>query len=467
VIACIALPSGCAVNPVTGQREFSLISEAQEIQMGREADAQIVAQMGLHPDEALQLYVSELGQRMAAASERPGLPWTFRVIDDPMVNAFALPGGFIYVTRGILAHLTSEAELVGVLGHEIGHVTARHSVSQLSRQQLLGGLVGVGMVFVPELRPFGDAAALGLQLMSLKYGRDDERQADDLGFRYMTSAGYNPIELIDVFAMLEALGGGADAGGVPSWLASHPDPGERQQRIQAQLDAASLDPATLRVEENGYLRRLDGMVFGENPREGYFEGTTLHHPDLAFRVDFPAGWQTQNGKQTVQGVSAQNDAAMILELAEATSADAALQDFFAGSVQRVSSNRESVNGLPARRAEFSVETQQGVIRGMVVFVEYGGLVYSIMGFSPSTTWQRYSASVNTALGSFRRETDPAVLSVQPDRIDLVNLSNAISLDDFVARFPSTIPSGQVALINQIRAEGTLSAQRLAKRVIGG
>jgi len=463
----VAFVAGCAVNPVTGQREFSLISEAQEIQMGTEADAQIVAQMGLHPDADLQEYVSDLGMRMALASERPDLPWTFRVVDDPMVNAFALPGGFVYITRGIMAHLTSEAELVGVLGHEIGHVTARHSASQISRQQLLGGLVGAGMIFVEELRPYGEAAALGLQLMSRKYGRDDERQADDLGFRYMTTAGYNPTELIDVFATLEALGGGADASGIPSWLASHPDPGERQVRIQEQLASAALDPGQLDVNENPYLQRLDGMIFGENPREGYFEGTTLHHPDLEFRIDFPASWQTLNGKQAVQGVSPQNDAAMILELAEAASADAALQTFFSEGVTRVASSSDRVNGSPARWGEFSAETEQGVLRGMVVFVEYGGLVYSIMGFAPSAAWTTHAGTVRAALGSFQRERDPAVLSIQPDRVGVVSLPTELSIAAFMDRFPSSVPSEQIALINHVRGSGNLPTTRLAKRVIGG
>ncbi|MGD2068949.1 MAG: M48 family metalloprotease, partial [Gemmatimonadota bacterium] len=173
------LVAGCARNPATGERQLSLIGERQEIEMGREADQQIVASIGLYDDEALQSYVDGLGQRLAATSERPDLPWTFRVLDDPTVNAFALPGGFVYITRGIMGHLTSEAELVGVLGHEIGHITARHSVNQISKQQLTQLGVGLGMVLVPELQNFGGLASLGIQLLSLKFSRDDENQADE------------------------------------------------------------------------------------------------------------------------------------------------------------------------------------------------------------------------------------------------------------------------------------------------
>ena len=194
--------AACAVNPATGARELSFVGEGQEIAMGRQSDPGIVAQMGLYPDSSVQRYVSELGLRMAAVSERPDLPWTFRVLDDPTVNAFALPGGFVYITRGILTHLTSEAQLAGILGHEIGHVTARHSVTQMSRTQLAQiGLV-VGMVFSETVREYGGLAAQGIGLLSLSYGRDDELESDHLGLRYMTRLGYEPRELAGVMGML-------------------------------------------------------------------------------------------------------------------------------------------------------------------------------------------------------------------------------------------------------------------------
>src|SRR5688500_6955190 len=181
VLLLAGLSGGCATNPATGEREISLIGEGQEVQMGQESDPQIVASMGLYQDEAVQQYVNQLGQRLAAASERPDLPWTFRVIDDPTVNAFAVPGGFIYITRGLMAHMTSEAQLVGVLGHEIGHVTARHSVSQMSRQQLAQLGLGIGMILSPQLAQLGDLAGAGLQVLFLKYSRDNENEADELG----------------------------------------------------------------------------------------------------------------------------------------------------------------------------------------------------------------------------------------------------------------------------------------------
>ncbi|HYS60950.1 MAG TPA: M48 family metalloprotease, partial [Gemmatimonadales bacterium] len=158
--------AGCAVNPATGARQLMLISESQEIAMGRDYDQQVAASIGLYADTAWQRWIQQFGARLAASSERPNLPWTFHVVDDPVVNAFALPGGYIYVTRGILAHLNSEAELSGVVGHEIGHVTARHSVSQLSKQQLAQLGLAVGSIASPE---FGRYAGLAGQALGVLF----------------------------------------------------------------------------------------------------------------------------------------------------------------------------------------------------------------------------------------------------------------------------------------------------------
>ncbi len=195
--------AACAMNPVTGKRQLALISEGQEIAMGRAADKDVVASIGLYPDEEMQRYIQDLGARIAATTERPELPWTFRVVDDASVNAFAIPGGFIYVTRGIMTHLNSEAELAAILGHEIGHVTARHSVSQISKQQLTQVGLAAGMVLSPEFAQFGDLAQMAMGLMFMKFSRSDESQSDALGLKYMMAGGYDPRTLPNVFGMLE------------------------------------------------------------------------------------------------------------------------------------------------------------------------------------------------------------------------------------------------------------------------
>src|SRR4029077_11251164 len=230
-----------------------------------------------------QRWIQQFGARLAATSERPNLPWTFHVVDDPVVNAFALPGGYIYVTRGILAHLTSEAELAGVVGHEIGHVTARHSVSQMSKQQLAQMGLAIGSIASPDFERYAGLASAGLGVLFLKFSRDAESQADHLGLRYMRRARYDAREMPHVFEMLTRVSQAQGGGRVPEWLPPHPHPDTRRGRTEEELASGPQDPAGTAVNRDVYLRRLEGLVYGSDPREGYFKGSLFLHPGLRFR----------------------------------------------------------------------------------------------------------------------------------------------------------------------------------------
>jgi predicted Zn-dependent protease len=224
-----ALATACATNPATGKRQLSFMSEDQEIQMGRELDAQVRQEMGIYQDEALGKYVEDIGMRLARLSPRPNLPWHFTIIDSPAVNAFALPGGYIYITRGIVAAMNSEAQLAGVIGHEIGHVTARHTAQQITRSQIAGVGLLAGMILSSDVARYGELAQQSLGLLFLKFSRDDETQADELGIRYCTKAGYDPREIPPTYDMLGRLAL-REGGGLPSWMSTHPDPGDRKVR---------------------------------------------------------------------------------------------------------------------------------------------------------------------------------------------------------------------------------------------
>jgi predicted Zn-dependent protease len=458
---------GCATNPVTGQRELSFFSERQEIQLGQDADQDIVQSMGLYEDEALQRYVQEVGARMARASERPDLPWTFRVLDDPVVNAFALPGGYIYLTRGILAHFSSEAEMAGVLGHEIGHVTARHGINQVTRAQLTQLGIGLGSVLAPDLAGALEVAGVGAGLLLLRYGRDAERQADDLGLRYMTREGYDPREMAATFEMLARASGAEDGARLPGFLSTHPEPLERRERILARVEAGEVSGQ--RVEREAYLERLRGMPFGENPREGFFRNGRFHHPDLAFRMDFPQGWRTVNQRNGVQAASPDQDAVLVLTLASEPSA-AQARDAFARQqgITASGARSETVNGLAGARVDFSAPLQQGgQIRGTALFLEHGGRVYRLLGYAMEARFQARGPALRDALASFRPETDAAILAVQPARIELVRVPDAMTLETFHQRFPSSISMDQVGVINRVRPGQPISAGTLLKRVVGG
>jgi predicted Zn-dependent protease len=459
--------AACATNPVTGERQLALISESQEIQMGAEAAQQVEASIGLVEDAALQSYVQQLGATLARDSERPSLPWSFKVVDDPTPNAFALPGGYIFVTRGLLTLMRSEAELAGVLGHEIGHVTARHSVTMISRAQIAQLGLGIGSILSPTIARFGDLAGGGLSLLFLKYGRDAERQADDLGFRYALEKGYDVRDMVNVFAQLQRVGEATGQSPLPSWLATHPYPEERIQRIQAMIAELPQPLDQMRRSVEPFMQRINGLVYGENPRAGFFQGGLFLHPDLRFRVQFPQGWATQNLAQSVSAISQQQDAIMQLTLAPGTETQAA--NTFFGSQGIAASNvaRTTINGLPAVSGYFQAQTQDGIrIAGVAAFINLDNRTYQILAYTPSTQMQRYDPIFRSAIGSFARLTDPQALNVQPNRIAIVRTTQAMTLAQFNQQFPSVIPVPELALINQLAgATTTIPSGMQMKRVV--
>jgi predicted Zn-dependent protease len=468
LLALTLLVAGCAVNPVTGQRQLALITEAQEIEMGRDAAEQAAQSIGLVDDAALQAYVDRLGQALARDSERPALPWSFRVVDDPTPNAFALPGGYIFVTRGLLGMMRNEAELVSVLGHEIGHVTARHSVTMISRAQLAQIGLGVGSVLSPTIARFGDLAGGGLSLLFLHYGRDAERQADDLGFRYMVEQGYDPRQMVNVFTALQRSGEIAGHSPLPSWLASHPYPEERIQRIQQHLAQIEQPLDQTRVGTNDYLTRLEGLVYGVNPRNGFFRGAQFLHPDLRFQMAMPDGWRTQNLAQAVMAGSPQQDALIQLTLAQGTPDQAASAFFNQQGIAGERVARQTINGLSAVTGYFRARTEEGELAGLAGFISLDNRTYQILAYTPAQQMGRYDAAFRATVGSFARLTDPQVLAIQPDRITIVRTPEAMTLAQFNQRYPSRIPVEELALINQIAVPtATIPASFRMKRVIAG
>jgi predicted Zn-dependent protease len=467
LLAAVAVVAGCATNPVTGKRQLALISEEDEIALGQQSKEQIIQQMGAYPDPKVQAYVEAIGMKMAVASERPKLPWSFTVIDDPVVNAFALPGGPIFITRGILTHLNSEAELASVLGHEIGHVTARHSVDQMSKAQLAQLGLGVGMILKPELAAVGQAAGAGLQLMFLKFGRDAESQSDDLGFKYMVKQGYDPREADDMFVTLKRSSELAGGGRVPEWTSTHPDPENRAEAARKRAETLP-NPDKMKVGRDEFLAHVNGMVFGENPRHGYFQGDTFLHPDLKFRLDFPSGWKKQNSASAVVAVSPKQDAAIQLMPAGKMSPEEAARKFLSQEGVKPAQMQGGQGGLPPGSSYFEAQTQDGVVNGLVTFVAQGGQTFGIVGMSPPAAMAANDAAFRKTMSSFAPLTDPAALAVQPAKVELVKVPRQMTLAEFNSQFPSTIPVEQVAVMNGLDPKtGTFTAGQSAKRVVGG
>ncbi|MEZ5290757.1 MAG: M48 family metalloprotease [Vicinamibacterales bacterium] len=450
-LAWLVLPvlvaSACASNPVTGRREVTLISEAEEIALGRQGDAEIRREMGVYHDEALQRYVSGVGERIAAVSHRPTLPWTFTVVDVPVVNAFALPGGYVYVTRGLLAHLGDESELAGVLGHEVGHVTARHASQQYTRSA--GGSLGVllASIFIPGVAPFRDVASMGLGTLFLKYGRDDELESDRLGVEYAAKAGWDPNAVPRFLATLSRLDALSERG-IPNWLSTHPDPGSRVAK--ATPVAAAADGGERARNRDDFLQHVAGMAYGDNPAEGVVRGHRFLHPDLRIAIDFPEAWTVQN---TSDQVIAEPDGGTVLMVLRA--ADAARGPSLADGARRHmrglgftldSGGVEQVNGIDAFVGLYHGKAREiGKVRLRAAHLPVGRQVYMVAGVAPEAEFPSVDAEFDAALRSFRELSTREASNIRPNEIAL-----------YTSRADDSWQS-----IAQRAGQGLVSASRLA------
>jgi predicted Zn-dependent protease len=364
----------------------------------------------------------------------------------------------------------NEAELASVIGHEIGHVTARHSVQQMSQQQLAQLALGVGAVISPTVAQFGEIASQGLGLLFLKYGRDDERQADDLGFKYALTQNYDVREMDDVFRSLQRIGESSKQSPLPTWLATHPGEAERIQRIDAKLaQVPATQLANAKVGSREFMQRVNGLVYGVNPRQGFFQGNTFYHPDLRFQITMPSGWKGQNLSQAVVAVSPQEDAIIQLTLAKENSPDGAARAFLSQQgIQAGQATRETVNGVPAVSSTFQAQSEQGVIQGIAAFFTHNGATYQVIGYAPQPRAAAYGDVFRQSLGSFAPLTDQRILNVQPNKVSIVTLPQAMTLNEFAQRYPSSIPVAELAIINQVESPTTpIPAGTQLKQVAGG
>jgi predicted Zn-dependent protease len=419
--ACL---TACATNPVTGQRELALMSEAQEIQLGRESDAEIRRTMGVYDDPELQRYVQEIGLRLAKASERPNLPWTFAVVDSPAINAFAVPGGFIYLTRGILPFLDSEAELAGVLGHEIGHVTARHSVSQYSRQTAAGLGLGILGIFVPQVQQAAPLAEAGLGALFLKYGRDDEREADRLGVRYNAVNGWDPAGVTGMLTTLARLDEASGSRrGVPNWLSTHPAPADRVDEVQTLIaEARAAHPGADAVNKPAYLAQVDGIIFGDSPEKGIVRGAEFLHRDLRFAMQFPAGWEISNTDAQVAAKPADADRYVLLELVPAQGGSLeqiAQQQMTKAGFTLVEGTRTRINGLDAVVGTYSGAMQNvGQVGARAAHIQHADRVYLIAGLAPAAQFGSARPAFDQTIASFRPLTAAQAAAIKANFVDL-------------------------------------------------
>ena len=313
----VSLLAGCAQNPVTGQNDFVMMSESQEVAVGRQSDAQVKKQYRVYESKALQDYVNGVGQKIAKHSHRPDLQYHFTVLDTADINAFALPGGYVYITRGIMAYLNSEAELAAVLGHEIGHVTARHGVRQQSAAQAANIGLTIASILVPQINNnIGQNLSniIGGALLS-GYGREHELEADRLGAVYLSRTDYDPQAIIRVIGVLKnqelkdaelAKQEGREPRRYHGLFATHPDNDTRLQ--QAVSEASKNASAHAHFEGRGeFLSATDGLVFNDNSEQGVVRNNRFYHDELGIALQFPATWQVHNLPDSLIAISPQGE----------------------------------------------------------------------------------------------------------------------------------------------------------------
>jgi predicted Zn-dependent protease len=422
------LLTGCGsaiINPVTGQSERSVMSEASEITEGQKAHSQVLQEYGVVKNAKLQAYVNDLGQRLAKLSHRNQLQWHFTLLDSPEINAFALPGGYVYVTRGLMAYMDTEADLAGVIGHEIGHVTARHGAQRATRQQDagLGVLAASVLGAVLESQGIAGAGRAASQVsqtvasgLIASYGREQELQADQLGAEYLSRSAFDPRNMIKVinvlknqerFAADQARAEGRSAPAQNSWLASHPSNDQRLQMI-TQLAAQYPAPTNASYADTGrtrYLQSIQGMAFGEDAEQGLTRGRDFYHASLGIALTAPPGWKIQNEADKLTVLNPQRDAALVMQTTPAQAGrthDEVIRNLLKPSQGR--SERLTINGLQATHFVGTRNDSQGQPKAMDVTLVSGptNAIYLMSHLAKdASTLQRWRSGLQEAQNSFR------------------------------------------------------------------
>lgn len=425
---------GCAVNPVTGQQQLMLLTEQDEAQMGKTTDQSVIDQYGVYKDSGLQTYLQTMGQAMGRNSHRANLDWQFKVMDTPVVNAFAAPGGYIYVTRGLLAAVNNEAELAGILGHEIGHVTARHSAQKYSKMMLANLGMGLGQTL---LGSYGDVLSpileTGAGLLFLKFSRDDEREADALGVEYATRAGYDAGRMADFFITLQRQPSvnGQQSARLPEFFSTHPNPANREAtvRTMAKNWQAKFPGQKFRVNRKSFLSKINGLVYGEDPRKGFREGDWYYLPKYRVKLPIPAGWKLEREGNNLQMTPQKGKAVSLFTIRPQSRASQVVIAFLKSTGAKVHQDHTSItDGMPTRQLLSVIS--DGNQRAVVVshFYQKGPDVFAFHGMVDESSYSAMSKLIQRPATGFSAMTNRARLNRQPKRIVVKSVARSATME---------------------------------------
>ncbi|HEY0706367.1 MAG TPA: M48 family metalloprotease, partial [Polyangia bacterium] len=420
--------------------------------------------MGLYDNPALAAYVDNIGTRIAAKSERPKLPWQFQVVDDPMVNAFAAGGGKIFLTRGMLAHLTSEAQLATVLGHEVGHVTGHHASRAASKTLLVMGANELAKSLWKGWADAADVVNPATELLMLRYSRDHEREADDLGYRYAIENDYEVREAPGVFTMLKKVADAKGRNPAHAWLSSHPESGARADKLAKRI--AEHRPPLGITGKDEFLAITDKLIFEADPRQGFFEGGVFKHPRLKYQITPPAGADAAISERALITFTKQGGGIKVGEAFDGATPAEALEKFLAqdgvtkGEDFKLPLNVAHVGARFTRKNE---KDQQEA--GAIAFFTHQGVVMKAGFLTAVDQAPAMEKAFLTSVATFAPLTEPAALAVQPARIKVVTVPEAMTLAEFAKKHPA-VSVDRLALINQLEPEFLLAAGLRVKVVEG-
>jgi predicted Zn-dependent protease len=453
------------------------MSEQQEIALGAETDPQIIAQFGLYDNPEIQKFIDLRGQEMAKISHRPDLKFQFRILDSPVVNAFAVPGGYVYFTRGIMAHFNNEAAFAGVLGHEIGHVTARHSVEQYTKATLAQVLLIGGMIVSKELRAFAGEAETAMQLLFLKYSRDNESQSDELGVEYSTKVGYDSREMADFFNTLNALGEGSDGERIPTFLSTHPNPLDRNEKVAEETAVwqKKVPRPSYKVDRDAYLRMIDNLVYGEDPQQGYVNAGVFYHPGLKFEYPVPSAWKLVNSPTQVQMAPSDGKALILLGIAEGNDLQSAASNMATQyKLTVLGSKQVTIHGLRALDVSSEQVTQdpstgqQSSVQLQSVYIQYNNLIYVFHGVATPADFPAYKSHFDRTMYGFKELKDQSKINVYPERLKVVPVKKAGTFGQALNGY--NIPTNrhrELSVVNGLDVTDKVSEGLLIKIVIKG
>jgi predicted Zn-dependent protease len=473
-----AAAAGCAANPVSGRPEISVISADKERELGAEEARKVEANMGLIADPALLSYVQAVGGRVAKQSPRQDLSYTFQIVNQAEPNAFALPNGNVYISRGLLALANSEDELAGVLGHEVVHVAARHTVRSAnvavatSPLRIATGIAGVAAgIIAPRIgEGIAGLGEVATEAFMAPYGRSQEREADDVGVDLAARAGYDPKGLPSILQTLErdeALR--KDGPPRQSFFDTHPATPERVRETRERASVLSVGPAAPIARTHGdFLARLNGLLLGDDPADGTFLKSRFFQPTLGITLRFPAEWHTRNTPEAVVGHTRDKEALLLVTMAGKgddpvrVARDAEKE----GGVRLMEqSTVVEVNGLRAVQSAVSVESSRGPTTLDFTWIAHRGIVYRILGLCPTPRLAVYRGLFDDAVSSFRAMNAADTVQLRETHLRVVAARAGERPADVARRTGSSWSAKEIAVANALAEEGRLAAGQMVKVAI--